>query len=179
MPALSVPNDVRPYLNITGAGQDTELTTTLEAAEAVIAQHCGPLAATATTQRVRGERSQLVVSITPAISLTSVTPVGGSALTVGDLMIQANGVIEHIAGGTFSSRWYDVVYQAGRASLPKDLREAVLALVKHLWEPQRGPSRRPGSAASDAASNTLPGAGYLLPFRVQELMAPHLQPGFA
>jgi hypothetical protein len=56
---------------------------------------------------------------------------------------------------------------------------AVKELVRHMWQTQRGPTRRPGSQPSESAANTVPGAAYLLPFRVSELIAPHLQPGFA
>lgn len=168
----------KTHLNITVSTYDTELQTFIDAAEAAIAQKCGPLAATATTERVRGGVDRLTVNTIPAISLTSVTPVGGSALTVADLMIGSSGVVEFIHGGSFGDDWYDVVYSAGR-TCPADLLMAVKELVRHLWETQRGGSSRPGSRASESASNTLPGAGYMMPFRVAELIAPYLQPGFA
>jgi hypothetical protein len=169
----------KSHLNITVATHDVELQDAINSAEAAIAQKCGPLEAVATTSRVRGGYSQLVLPVTPAISLTSVTPVGGTALTVGDLMVTEGGVVEYTQGGTFGDRWYDVVYQAGRSSVPDDLLLAVKELVRHLWETQRGPSRRPGSTASSETSNTIPGAAYIFPFRVAQLIAPHEQPGFA
>jgi hypothetical protein len=54
---------------------------------------------------------------------------------------------------------------------------AIRELVRHLWRTQRGPTRRPGSEPSESVSNTVPGAAYVLPFRVVELITPHVQVG--
>jgi hypothetical protein len=114
------------------------------------------------------------------VSLTSVTPYNGTALTLSDLYLDtASAVVTYNSGAGFSANYYDVVYQAGRTTCPDDLLMAVLELVRHLWLTRRGPTRRPGSDPSEGTSNTVPGAAYLLPFRVSELVAPHLQPGFA
>lgn len=171
----------KTHLNIAAATTtyDDELTAFITAAEAVIATRCGPLEATAKTARVRGG-SALALPVTPAIELTSVTPVDGTALTLSDLYLDtAAGVVTYNSGAAFADRLYTVVYSAGRTTCPADLVLAVKELVRHLWETQRGPSRRPGSTASTETANTIPGAGYLLPFRVSALIAPHMQPGFA
>lgn len=170
----------RAHLNITGIAHDTKLESVIDAAEAVIAQRCGPLVSTATTVRIAGGGSALVLPVTPALSLTTVTPVDGTALTLGDLYLDTGaGIVTYNSGSSFSARYYTVVYAAGRTSVPSDLLMAIQELVRHMWETQRGPTRRPGSTASDATSNTVPGAAYLLPFRVSELIAPHVQFGFA
>jgi hypothetical protein len=171
----------KTHLNIpaTVVTQDTELQTVIDAAEAAIVQACGGLEAASTSSRVRGGTDRLVLPVPPVISLTSVTPVGGTALTVGDLMVSASGVVEYTAGGFFSDRWYDVVYSAGRASCPADLLLAVRELVRHIWDTQRGGTRRPGSSTSSETANTIAGAAYLFPFRVEQLLAPYIQPGFA
>lgn len=170
----------RAHLNISGTAHDTKLQATIDGAEAVIAQRCGPLASSATTARVWGGHAELVLPVTPAISLTSVTPVDGTALTLSDLYLDTTaGLVTYNSGTAFTARYYTVVYAAGRSTCPADLLMGVQELVRHMWETQRGPTRRPGSTASDATSNTIPGAAYMLPFRVSELIAPHLQPGFA
>ncbi len=169
----------KAHLNIAVATHDAELQTVIDAAEAGLAKRVGPLAATPTTQRVRGGRHQLTLDTLPVISLTSVTPVGGSALTVGDLMAAPGGVVEYTAGGTFGDRWYDVVYSAGRTTCPDDLLYAVKELVRHLWETQRGRTGAGGPRTSDSTANTLIGAAYLYTFRISEQIAPHIQPGFA
>jgi hypothetical protein len=166
------------HLNITASTHDGEIQEHIDAAEAAIAQKCGPLTSVATTERVKGGGAGLVVRETPVVSLTSVTPVGGSAydLTLLDADLSA-GVIEWRSGQRFQVGRYDVVYQAGRATVPNDLLAAIKELVRHTWETQRGPTVRPGSRTSETASNTLPGAAHAWPFRVTELLAPHIQVG--
>lgn len=180
MSVLSLPL-AKTHLNIVGGTHDAEIQKMIDAAEAVITGHCGPLTSVATTIRVRGDgRLALVLPVTPAISLTSVTPVGGSALTLADLYLDAGpGLVTYNSGSAFISRFYDVAYNAGRSPCPEDLLLAVKELVRHLWQSQRGPTRRPGSPAGDSAANTLPGAAHTLPFRVTELIGPHLRAGFA
>lgn len=182
MPSVLSVSQAKTHLNITGATYDAELQTVIDAAEAVITRHCGPLQSTATTARVPGSgRLALVLPVTPVLgALTSVTPVGGTALTLSDLYVDANpGLITYVSGNGFASRFYDVVYNAGRNPCPEDLLFAVKELVRHLWQTQRGPTRRPGSPAGDSAANTLVGAAHTLPFRVTELIGPHLRGGFA
>lgn len=167
-------SDAKTHLNIASSTQDGELVRFIEAAEAAIAQRVGPLAATAVTERVEGCTYTLAVTTLPVISLTSVTPVGGSALTLADLWLSPAGLVRYPASNVwFGSLHYDVAYSAGRATCPDDLLLAVKELVRHLWDTQRGGARRPGSPQSDSLSNTLPGAAYAFPIRVSELIAPH------
>lgn len=165
----------KAYLSIT-TDVDAQLQTFIDAAEAAIATKCGPLAATTVTDQVTAASGALMLTTPPVISLTSVTPIGGgTALTLADLTLnQPSGVVSDVPSGT-----YTVVYSAGRSAVPPDLLMAVKELVRHLWNTQRGPTTRPGSITSETTSNTLPGAAYMMPFRVAELIAPHMQAGFA
>lgn len=173
-------SEARAHLNITSTVHDGELVGVIAAAEAAIAQRVGPLEPTTVTARLSGNTA-LVLPVHPAISLTSISDAAGTAQTVGQFALDgANGVLSYAAAGTrFSSAFYTVTYQAGRpaGALPADLLFAVKELVRHLWDSQRGPTRRPGMPSSDGAANSMAGAGYLLPFRVQELLTPHLQFG--
>lgn len=171
--------DAKAALNITSATSDAELQTVIDAAEAALLQKVGPLTATSTTSRVDGRTYTLCLPVTPVISLTSVTPVGGSALPLGDLEVTTGGVVQYPTYPVMFTAWrYDVVYQAGWVPLPKDLLEATRRLVAHMWQPQRGPASRPGAGPSDAMANTLPGAAYTFPFRVEQLIEPYLQVSF-
>ena len=166
---------VKTHLNITVTTYDTELQTFIDSAEAAIAEKTGPLTSVATTERVRGGGSPgLVVRETPIVSLTSVTPVGGAALTVADLTVtKSAGVIEWTSGATFRSEWYDVVYQAGRSTVPEDLKTGVKELVRHTWAAsQRGAPR--GAAAAAQAG---PQSAHLFVYMVQEHIQPHVQVG--
>lgn len=159
----------KSHLNITVATFDSELQSMLDSCEAALVKKVGPLASTATTVDVEGGRC-LLLPTTPVVSLTSVTPINGTALTVSDLHVTTSGVITWTLGGCFTSTWYTVVYQAGRATLPDDLKLAVLELVRHKWTTQRG-SGRPGSV------EPIPGAAYMFPYVVNELIADHIQIG--
>lgn len=168
--------EAKAHLNITDSGSDAELQTFIDAAEAALAARVGPLGPVTTTARVAGGGRTLLLPVAPAVSITSVTPVGGTALTVGDLYLdQAGGAISYASNASFSSYWYDVVYVAGRAvnACPDDLLMADKELLRHMWTTQR-PSGRFSSPLSDTAANTIPGAAYLFPFRVEALLAPYL-----
>jgi hypothetical protein len=171
--------EAKRHLGVEQAVRDVDLQAMIDAAEAVIANHVGPLEATEVTTRVRGYMPGLALPITPVLSLTSVTSDDESTLTVDDLYVNAGGVVVYGSGLSFGARYYDVAYQAGRTTCPPDLLMAVKELVRHLWQTQRGPTRRPGSAPSESVANTVPGAAYALPFRVSELIGPHRQFGIA
>lgn len=174
MAVLELPT-AKAYLNITNATSDDVLRGIIAAAEAAITMRCGPLEPVEVTARVVHSGGDFTLNRLPVASLTTVTPDGGAAMSLTGLYADpASGVVTGLGAGTYS-----VVYQAGRATCPADLLLAVKELVRHLWDTQRGPSRRPGSTASEITANTVPGAAYLLPFRVSELIAPHLQPGIA
>lgn len=163
----------KEHLNITGSTHDTQITAIIAAAEAAIAERVGPLEPVARTVRVRPSGSCLLVP-SPAAALTTVTDSNGTAIDTASLFLeQRSGIITQNDGSSFSASWYTVVYQHGRTPCPADLVLAVKEMVRHLWTTQRGPSKRPGSTDSDATSNTIPGAAYLLPFRVSELIAPY------
>lgn len=171
--------DARAHLNISGAEHDVELQAFIDAAEDAIAAKCGPLTSVARTERVRGGGRGLVLRETPVVSLTSVTPVDGTAYDLDLLDLDGSaGVIELGSGAAFPRGRYDVVYQAGRASVPKDLLMGVKELVRHSWNgSQRGPTKRPGSGSSESQANTLPGSAYLFVYKVQEYINPHVQVG--
>ncbi|WP_182379825.1 hypothetical protein [Nocardioides sp. WS12] len=168
--------DVKTYLNITVPDYDTELQGFVDAAEAVIGEKCGSLTSVSRTDRVTGGYDSLVLPVSPVVSLTSVIPVNGSALTLGDLYLSASaGVVTYNSGSAFSSAAYDVTFQYGRSSLPSDLALAVKELVRHLWMTQRGPTGSPSTGGGDTPAPP----AFLLPWRVLELIAPHLQAGIA
>ena len=169
--------EAKAHLNITDAGSDAELQTFVDAAEAALAARVGPLGPVTTSARVAGGGRTLLLPVAPAVSITSVTPVGGTALTVGDLYLdKTGGAISYASDAAFTSYWYDVVYVAGRAanSCPDDLLMADKELLRHMWTTQRPSGGRFSSGAPDLAANTIPGAAYLFPFRVEALLAPYL-----
>lgn len=165
-------------LNITEAAQVTKLQRALDGAEDAIARKCGPLEPTTVTERVSGGGSGLVLRCTPVIELTSVTTASGATYSLDTLEVDKSaGVIEFLNGQRFPTGRYTVVFEAGRETLPDDLRDGIIELLRHRWDVQRGPTGRPGSNPSETYANTIPGAAHAFPFRVTELISPHVQVG--
>lgn len=170
MAVLSL-SDAKDHLNITGSTHDGELQAFINAAEAVIAAKCGPLSATNVTATVVGGSRSLVLPTAPVVSLTSVTPHEGTVIAADELVTDlTTGVVSYYDSGWFGESHYTVVYVAGRSTVPADLLLAVKELLRHLWKTQRGGTRRPGSTDEGPAP-----AAYMLPNRVAELLAPHMQ----
>ncbi len=158
----------RTFLRIEGVAHDDAIQDTIDAAEAVLTRLVGPLEVTATTAMVAPCDRSLLLPVVPVDDLTTVTDVDGNTISTADLDFDAaTGIVTRADGEAFTARRYTVVYDAGRASLPADLLQAVKELTRHLWQAQRGPTR-PGAQAEPN-----PGAAYLLPYRVQSLIEPH------
>lgn len=176
--ALSL-SDAKAHLNIDVATYDTELTAVISSAEAMLAQRVGSLQSVTRTDRIEGDCYTLVLRVTPVVSLTSVTGFTGGALTLGDLHVETrSGTVTYNTGACFVQPWYDVVYSAGRSTVPDDLLLADKELVRHLWTSQRGGASRPGQGGGTDQVAFAAQVGSL-PTRVLELIAPHVQPGFA
>lgn len=179
MAVLSTP-DAKTYLGITVSTHDDTLEGIIAAAEAAIAQKCGPLEPVARTVRVSAGSASMLVLPAPIVEITLVADADGNVVDATDLYVdQEAGLLSFSDGQWFTARWYDVTYEQGREPCPADLLLAVKELVRHLWESQRGSVRRPGSTVGEATANTIPGAAYMMPFRVSELIAPHLRPSVA
>ena len=162
--------DVKPYLKLQTTDSDADVDSFMTAAEAALAKRCGPLEATTVTARVKPLNGVLWLPTTPVISITSVTGRSGGTVTVAAGDVSTGGYIE--GPYTFGEDYYTVVYSAGRATCPADLKMAARELVRHLWRTQRGAGVRQGG-------EDLPGSAYSFPIRVEQLIAPHLQHGFA
>jgi hypothetical protein len=68
-----------------------------------------------------------------------------------------------------------VVYTTGYSTVPYDIKHAVLLLVAHLWETQRGRMVLPGQPGSDWN----PAMAYTWPRRVREIADGYYVPGIA
>ena len=181
MAVLTLP-EVKTHLNISTSDDDTEILEFIARAEAAIAAKCGPLQQESVTTRVRGYGRALAPKVTPILSLTSVTPVGGSAVSLSLLhtpehRLRGPSTIEYLDGQWFGSRWYDVVYVAGRSTVPEDLRHAVFEAIRYYWETQLG--NAPAGAlptGSDVDLVQTFGGPFGFPWsRVQHLIEPYEQ----
>lgn len=168
----------KAHLNIpsSNTANDGELVALIEAAEVSIAGRVGPLEPATVTERVDGSRSSLRLTTTPVLSVTSATPVGGTALTLSDLDVDlAAGLIGNLGGGWFWSRRYDVVYQAGRTTVPADLLLGIKEQLRYLWQSQLGNTPSTGALPEDqfSAAESLSA----LARRVEQLIQPYLRVG--
>ena len=158
--------EVKAFLDITDTRNDSELESFIDRAEAIIAKRVGPLAPIAVTNEVHTGPGPIVLKKYPVVSVASAT---NSGVPVYDIDADFEAGVVY---GTFTSarRAVKVSYVAGRAVLDEDLVAAVLELVKHLWQSQRG--NAPAAMALQGGDPDLQstGNGYLLPYRVQSLI---------
>lgn len=173
--------EMRAYLNMRDDSHDDDLTVRIEEAQAAIEEKVGPLGPVEVTVRVAPVNGLLRLKIAPAIDLISITPADGASVAIGGLHLDtAAAVVARNDGTALTARYYDVIYTAGREECPANLKLAVKELVRHLWgASKRAGAGRPGSQPSDATSNTIPGAAFLFPFRVEQLLVDELDDGFA
>lgn len=170
-------DEVKEHLGFaptTTTADDAELQRFIDAAESAIGRRCGDLGPAASTARVEGGTASLVLPTAPVVSLTSVTPVGGTAEDPTALYLNERaGTVERVDGSRFAARAYDVAFTAGRSVAPPDLLLAAKELVRHLWLTQRGAA--PGSpGALPDLGDPVVGTSYSFPWRVEQLLAPYL-----
>lgn len=169
MSALSLDRAKR-HLNITTTTSDVELQDTINAAEALLGRWVGPLTTQApATVRLVGGVDTLVLPVAPIQSVSAVVGVDSAVVNVADLALdQSAGMLRYADMVTrFGAIAYDVTYVAGWATVPEDLLYAIQEEVRHLWATQRGGGVRPGAPVDQQTP------GYLLPYRVQELIEPY------
>ena len=146
--------DVKPYLNISATTNDDMITSCIAQAEEWVIDRCGPLASTNLTKRVELTGYSLMLPVYPVISVTSVTGVDtGTVVTLeADDINLRTGIIT-------PDTWpaadcvFDVVYVAGRAAVPEQLKRAVIEMTRYLWRPQMGAAQaRQGDQSVSMAS---------------------------
>ena len=189
--------DVKAHLNIDTIDDDTELQNFLEATTPIIEKIAGPVIVQTVTEYVNGGGPVITLNYQPVISITSITE------TVGNI----NYTLEPVVLGTSTSQYgytldtnrgrvtrrnfntdttfadglgnVKIVYSAGRASIPKNIRLAALELVNHWWSMSQR-NRNGGRPAFGGEDVLNMGAGFAIPNRVRELLQPDPQlPGIA
>lgn len=167
--------ELKAELNMTAAKdspeRDRELRQKLASATRMVEKRCGPVSVKDFTQSFRA--CSVVLDYRPVVSITSVTPLGGVALSSADAVRRLDaeaGIVELTAAATRAGGG-TIVYRAGRTAIPANLKDATLVIAKHLWETQRGVSARPGMGGDEMADAVV-GVGWALPNRARELMDP-------
>jgi hypothetical protein len=168
--------DVRARLNISGLS-DAEIEDMMASAVQEQEQRVGPVAPRVVTGLVVYPSSGVLLLPAPVVSLTSLTPAGGTALSLGSLDLSglSSGIVRP---GTLSAFWatsYTVSFVAGRNPVPQDLVEAALLRVQHSYETQRGGA---DTAFTDQIEGGV-GAAFALMLRAKDKEAPYVLPAVA
>lgn len=184
--------DVKVHLNIPAADttHDTEIQGFIDAAQPVIENIVGPVIYATWTEWYDGGLPFIELRHGPVISVTSVTEYRGrNAYLLTQLVDPSTAtsysytiepeirrIIRRSSGGTEESfpsglGTVIVVYVAGRATVPPNVKLAAAELVRHLYQlTQQGGRPAFGGDATEGA--WLP-AGFAVPTRVLELLAPN------
>lgn len=173
--------EARAQLNMgpTETSDDDELRGFIAAATRAVERELGRTVVRRTyTDRftLYGPTTQLLLPHVPLLSLTSVVSADG-ATTWDTANLRADtdtGYVTVVSGPPFTGT-VDVVSQAGLAVIPDDYRLAGKIIVQHLWETQRGTM---GVQLGGDGEPYMPGRGYAIPRRAQELLDTQL-PGVA
>jgi hypothetical protein len=158
---------------------DEELRGYIAATTRAVESEVGPVVKRTVTE-VRPGGHLLLLNSTPVLALTSLTGIYNSGISYlpADLDTDLDtGIVRRRDGGWFVGP-LRVVYTAGRAVIPENILLAGKIIIQHLWETQRGS----GAAATNvdqADVAYLYKAGFAVPRRAIELLAPDAQPGIA
>jgi len=175
--ALISLQDAKATLNMsfTNHANDDKLLDYIQSATEIINNECGFTLATTFTETVTSSidgvgRQVLIVSRTPVISVSSVTPrmVGMPTIDISTLKINNESGVLYLANWF---AWYgpqQVTYIAGRSYVPAALQDACKLIVNYFWETQQGGATGvPGMGGSE----TIDYGGYpSFPVRALDLM---------
>lgn len=180
--------EFRDHLNLgatEGVDANDEMWQAVISATGYVEAKCGPIRPRTQTDRVEARpvrvspyptylyplpTTVLLLPVRPVISLTSVTPVGGTALDLSTLTLEGyKGRV--LAGMLYGC--FDVEYIVGQNPIPQELMDAVKLRAKLTWDSQRGPSNTTrftgmGDTGADGMSSGLD------KFRADELMQSYL-----
>lgn len=167
MTYLQLP-EVKQALRIASDATDALLRDYIAAAEDLVGSEVGPLEVREITGRVRATRTGLALPVMPVVSLTSVSQ-AGTEIPVDSLEIDERAGVVYPTSGSLTPGMYDVTWTAGWDPVPAGLRNATIALLRHLWtQEQRGSGRRPGTGGQTDDERP---AGFLVPYAVAAQLA--------
>lgn len=177
--ALLELDDAKEQLDLLSGEDDDELLVFINGLTAVIERHTGPVEVREVVEMIEGHGISMCLTHIPALTLTSVAPtMGGDALDVADLVLDARKGVVYRKGGSFAGTLWTVTYMAGRMIVPPTITLAARLLLAHMWRTKNGSGR--GPADDFSVSDPDPSLGYAVPTRVLQLLEPFkLPPGVA
>ena len=167
--------EVKQFLGIGGSDQDAALISAITAAEAAWSSNLLPSAILTRTDELTGGWYTVAVNACPVVAVTAITEgMDDTVVDVATVRVNTRAGVLTRRSGTFGDP-VTVTYTWGFATLPADIKEALMLLTKHFYRPQRGGAILPGRGEQEAA----PTAPYAWPNRVRDLAAPYAPVGFA
>lgn len=171
--------EAKEQLNITGDTDDAELMRKLQSVTGPVERYVGSVVRRSWTETFDGGNPKIALLHFPVLAITQVVE-SGAVLVSSAYMVKLNAGVLTRVSGSYPTRWragvdnVSVTYEAGRTITGEDVRQAVLIILQHLWETQRG-----GFSASPRDSDTYdPRFGYSVPRRALELLGEPI-PGMA
>lgn len=185
---------VKTFLNKTQTTDDAELSQFITAASVMWNRKVGPVSGTPSfDERYDGGNPTISLRNIPVLTVTAVVESWGSTfsktltqnepdsgsgsaydysidLTSGLLTRRAMGVAVPFVAGIHNIH---VTYTAGYSTAPDDVQHAILLLVAHMWETQRGRMVLPNQVQDDWN----PAKGFMWPRRVLEIAQSYYVPG--
>lgn len=177
--------EAKEGLNITSSDSDSELAGWLAAATELAESITGPLTErTVTETHEATTSSSLYLRETPVIGVDAVDRRwdGTELWPAADVEVEPLSgrmvMVQFYGGAAAWNSWGGtrVTYRAGRTEISESIRKAIIIILDHLWQTQRGwqsgaPSLR-GELPQAMGGPQLP-AGFALPNRAAELLAPY------
>lgn len=123
---------------------------------------------TVTSDPTPPSSGRLFLSVTPVISVISVTPYGQPALSPSSYTFSPGGIVSVTPYGYWSAPSYVVVYEVGRVVIPSSIIEGTIEIVRHLWESRyRGPASMPLADEEVGAGAT---GAFALPYKAADFL---------
>lgn len=169
--ALASLAEAKTHLNIPTATTtfDTELTTFLDVASALVEGYADRVfAVTTSSQLFNGGGDTFLMRVSPLASVTSVS-VDGTAIASDsyDVDLQ-NGIVRTVFDTAEGTANVSIGYTAG-GTVPALAKHATLETVRHLWQTQRGSMGQRNPLNGD---DYTAGMSFSMPRRVMELLDP-------
>lgn len=170
-PTLIDVQEAKEQLEKTGSVDDAELLLFVAAVTKLIESEVGPCSLRTIVEVVPGGRV-LRLNTLPVVSITSIAGIYLGTPTYVTAGLSVDPITGIIRQPTFFP-WVGpltVTYIAGRTVIPPDVQLAARLLLQHLWATKRAQSAAPMAGGFNDVQPT-PGAGYLWPNRVRELLS--------
>jgi hypothetical protein len=156
--------ELKAQLNRTDTADDLELRTYLASATRYVENRIGgPVSVQTFTERRWVDGPTLIPRRRPLVSITSITPDFGTALTTSAYFADtdANQIVFYYTSGG----WHTIVYKAGQQQVNENVKLSGMIVAQHLWDTQNGFA---GRRNADDLVQT--GLGFAVPRRAEELL---------